>query len=322
MAYGRSLDFSGHWALAAALYETVLAHVDVARDGDLATGAQFRLAYCRRVLGQLDEAEVAYAAAGRLAADAHDVVGTLRSEVGLAKVIMARGNVPSAERMLDDVIARTDEALRARDDGAMREFRATVLHDRAVLAFVREEHERGIALLDLALADTTSPSARDRVIADIALGFMHLGVRSAARDAFLIVAATAEEQYSRWSATVNLLQLAVEDGMEPAFEQYRRQLAGQPLTPEQATDFHHIAATGLRRFGRLEQARTALAEGIALAERHGLNALLFKLERERETLEAGKPVERRRAAEPPPGVAGVATAMRELRERVLVPASR
>lgn len=322
MAYGRSLDFGGRWALAAELYETVLAHVDVARDGDLATAAQFRLAYCRRVLGQLDEAEMAYAAAGQLASSQRDDVGMLRSEVGVAKVVMARGNVPSAERMLDSVVARTDAALRTRADTAMREFRATVLHDRAVLAYVRQEHERGIALLDQALADTTSPSARDRVIADIALGFMNLGVRSAARDAFLIVAATAEEQYSRWSATVNLMQLAAEDGMEPAFEQYRRQLAGQPLTPEQAGDFHHIAAMGLRRFGRVEQARTTLAEGIALAERHGLNALLFNLEREREAQEAGERAERRRSAEPPPSVAGVATAMRELRERVLVSAGR
>jgi tetratricopeptide (TPR) repeat protein len=311
MAYGRSLDFSGRWALAADLFETVLAYIDPVCDADLAIAAQFRLAFCRRVLGQLDAAERDYAVAGRMAANVGDVGGTLRSSIGLAKVAMARGNLPVAERMLDDVVQRAHGP-------ELRQLRALALHDGANVAIMRKEHERGIAMLNQALPDIGSASARDRVIADIAFGFLHMGVHSAARDAFMVVAATAEEQFSRWSATVNLLHLAALDEMEPAFEQYRRQLAGEPLTPELATQFQYSLGMGLRRFGRLPQAREALANGIRLAEEHALNTELFRLEQELQALERGEAAARRQSIAAPPSVVAVADTMRELKEAVLL----
>ena len=310
MAYGRSLDFGGRWALAAELFETVLAFIDPIVDSDLAIAAQFRLAFCRRVLGQLDLAEQDYATAGRMAANVGDAGNTLRSTVGLAKVAMARGNLPLAERMLDGVAQKAVAP-------ELRPIRAIALHDRATVAIMREEHERAIGLLNEALPDVSSASDRDRVIADIALGFLHLGVHSAARDAYMVVAATAAEQFSRWSATVNLLHLAAADEMEPAFEQYRRQLAGQPLTPELSTQYYLALGSGLRRFGRVEQAREALAAGIRVAEEHGLNVELFRLERELQALERGEAAERRRATIAPPSVEAVATKMRDMKEVAL-----
>jgi tetratricopeptide (TPR) repeat protein len=310
MAYGRSLDFSGRWALAAELFETVLAYIDPVTDSDLAIAAQFRLAFCRRVLGQLDAAEQDYAVAGRMAANVGDTGGTLRSSVGLAKVAMARGNLPVAERMLEDVVQKAAAP-------ELRTLRAQALHDRANVAIWRKEHERGIAMLNEALPDIGSAAARDRVIADIALGFLELGVRSAARDAFMVVAATAEEQFSRWSATINLLHLAAVDEMEPAFEQYRRQLAGEALTPELAASYRLNLGIGFGRFGRTEQAREALAEGIRVAEQHGLNRELFRLEEELSALAKGERRERTPSLAPPASVEPVATTMRKLREEAL-----
>ena len=317
MAYGRALDFAGRWALASELYTTVLSFVDPAVDSDLAIGAQFRLAYCQRVLGNLDEAERAYAAAGHLSRVARDEVGSLRSEVGIAKVAMARGNLPAAEKSLDSVISRADQALAAREDQAMREFRATVLHDRATVANYRDQHETAITLLNAALADTRSPSARDRVIADIASSFGAMGARAAARDAYMVVALTAEEQFSRWSATASLLWLAAVDGMEPAFEQYRRQLAEQPLDPETELSVLSSLGYGYRQFGRPAQAREAIDRGIALAERLGYNKRVFEFEEELRLLEAGQRTTTPATVEPPPSVAGVATSMRKMRELAL-----
>ena len=310
MAYGRSLDFAGRWSLAAELFESVLAHIDHVHDADLAIAAQFRLAFCRRVLGQLDAAERDYAAAGRMAASVGDVSNTLRSSIGLAKVAMARGNLPLAERMLDEVVSRAGVP-------ELRGLRAIALHDRANVAIFRNEHERGIAMLNEALPDISPASARDRVIADIALGFKELGVHSAARDAYLIVAATAEEQFSRWAATVSLMTLAGLDEMEPAFEQYRRELADQPLNPELRVQYQLSLGAGLRRFGRTAQAREALLEGIRQAEHHGFNAELFRLEAELDALEKGERTERARTTTAPPSVAGVATTLRQLREEAL-----
>jgi tetratricopeptide (TPR) repeat protein len=310
MAYGRSLDFAGRWALAAELFESVLAHVDPAKDADLAIAAQFRLAFCRRVLGDLDAAERDYAAAGRMAAALGDTGNILRSSIGVAKIAMARGNLPAAERMLDDVVTRTTEL-------GMRQIRAIALHDRATVAIMRKEHERGIAMLNDALPDASPPSARDRIIADIALGFKELGVHSAARDAYLIVAATAEEQFSRWAATVSLMTLAGLDEMETAFEQYRRQLADQPLNPELAVQYQLSLGAGLRRFGRTPQAREALLAGIRMAEHHGFNVELFRLETELQALERGERAERARTVGPPPSVESVATTLRSMREEAL-----
>jgi tetratricopeptide (TPR) repeat protein len=310
MAYGRSLDFSGRWALAAELFETVLTYIDPITDSDLAIAAQFRLAFCRRVLGQLDAAEQDYATAGRMAANVGDAGNTLRSSIGLAKVAMARGNLPEAERMLDEVVTKAQ----ATD---LRPLRALALHDRANVAIMREEHERAINMLNEALPDIGAASSRDRVIADIALGFLKMGVHSAARDAYLVVATTAEEQFSRWSATINLLHLAALDEMELAFEQYRRQLTGQPMNPELAAQYHFTLGMGLRRFGRTEQARDALAEGIRLAEAHGLNVELFRLEQELQALERGEAAERRRTTTAPASIERVATAMREMKEAAL-----
>jgi tetratricopeptide (TPR) repeat protein len=310
MAYGRSLDFAGRWALAAELFESVLAHIDPISDADLAIAAQFRLAFCRRVLGQLDAAERDYAAAGRMAAAIGDASNSLRSTVGLAKVAMARGNLPVAERMLADVVRRADVP-------GLRQLRALALHDAANVAIMRKEHERGIAMLNEALPDVGSASARDRVIADIALGFLEMGVRSAARDAFMVVAATAEEQFSRWSATINLLHLAAVDEMEPAFEQYRRQLAGEPLNPELSAHYQLNLGFGFRLFGRATQSREALMEGMRIAEQHGLNRELFRLEQELLQLERGAREERTPTVAPPASVEGVATTMRQLREEAM-----
>lgn len=310
MAYGRSLDFAGRWAMAAELFETVLDYIDPITDSDLAIAAQFRLAFCRRVLGQLDAAEQDYAIAGRMAANVGDAGNTLRSSIGLAKVAMARGNLPLAERMLDEVVVKAAA-------GSLRPLRALALHDRANVAIMREEHERAIAMLNDALPDMDSATARDRVIADIALGFLHLGVHSAARDAYLVVATTAQEQFSRWSATINLLHLAALDEMELAFEQYRRELASQPMGPELAAQYQFTLGMGLRRFGRVTQAREALGEGIRVAETHGLNVELFRLERELEALERGEAAERRRISVAPASIEGVAVAMREMKEAAL-----
>ena len=68
--------------------------------------------------------------------------------------------------------------------------------------------------------------ARDRVLNDLGASFVQLGVYSAARDAYLVVAATAQEQYMRWTAMINLLDVAADERREPVFEQYRRDLEG------------------------------------------------------------------------------------------------
>jgi hypothetical protein len=133
----------------------------------------------------------------------------------------------------------------------------------------------------------------------------------------MVVAATAAEQFSRWSATINLIRIAALDHREPAFEQYRRQLADEPLTPELEAYYHEATGVGYRAFGHQEQARASLERALAVAEQHGFNRVVFIAERELAALAAGTPPERRYDVPVPPALDGAAATMRSMREAVL-----
>jgi hypothetical protein len=139
-------------------------------------------------------------------------------------------------------------------------------------------------------------------------------MRGAARDAYLILAATAQEQYTRWIATINLMECAAADGREPMFEQYRRELADASLPVTLACQYNYYVGEGYRLFGRMEQARRALERALELAEQHRLNAMMFRVEQSLESLKDGGVVIIAEAVEPSSEVSGVAAAIRGLRE--------
>ncbi|HEX5829746.1 MAG TPA: hypothetical protein VFY16_02120, partial [Gemmatimonadaceae bacterium] len=217
MAYARALDFDGQWALGADVMGTLADYAAAAQHADLEADARLRLGYYYRMLGRLGDAAAAYRTAERVALAAGDVVTVLRVRVADAKLALARGNLPDAERLLDETIYHSGT-------GGHQEVRAIALHDRAGVAYARGDYEGAVRYAYDALVGTSDPTARDRVLADIAMILVQLGVRSAARDALLVLTATAQEQYMRWSSMINLMELAALDGAELVFEQYRREL--------------------------------------------------------------------------------------------------
>lgn len=271
MAYGRALDFSGRWELAADVYRSMIAHLPERDDVDLVIDANMRLAYCTRMLGDLDGAAMAYARGGGLASVTGDLPKTLRAQIGRAKIALARGNLPMAERDLDAVIAQAAAQ-------QLPEVRAVALHDRSTVAYARGDFERAVRFGYEALEGLTLPSARDRVIGDIAAAFLRLGMRAAARDAYLVVAATADEQFARWNARLNLMDVEAADGCEPRFEQHRRAIESQSLPPELRADFHRYAGLGYLQFGRRDAAHRELETSLTIAKRHGYHQLTFLAE--------------------------------------------
>jgi hypothetical protein len=103
-------------------------------------------------------------------------------------------------------------------------------------------------------------------------------MHSAARDAALLVAATAQDRSTRLTALVNLMELAHQDGRELVFEQYRRDLAEEELTPYLEVTYLETCVTGFRAFGRHAEARRAAERMLEVAERHGLNEFVLKAE--------------------------------------------
>jgi hypothetical protein len=103
-------------------------------------------------------------------------------------------------------------------------------------------------------------------------------VRSAARDAYIIVEATAQEQYQRWAASINLMEIAAREGSMPLFERYRRSLATMPFPPAQEAQFLLQTAESYEALAQFDAAMTTGERARSVAEAYGFNQTLFAAE--------------------------------------------
>jgi tetratricopeptide (TPR) repeat protein len=311
MAYGHALQHAASWPLAADVYRTVLAYATPVGDSETVVAANIQLGRCLRVLAEWEEALACFGCASQVAAMVGDVMSILRARIQEANVAIDRGNLPYAETLLDETI------LQAKESG-LSEIRATAIHDRAHLAARRGRPEEAIVLGYEALKGVRNQMARDRVLNDLGATFSLLGIYSAARDAYLVVAATAQEQYMRWTAMINLLDLAADERRETVFEQYRRELEDVSLPPTLATYYYYFVANGHRVFDRPLLAKVAIERAIELATENKLGQWLLKSERMLEELQNAEVVQRgvaarESAANWSPEVLGVANRLSELR---------
>ena len=307
MAYARALQFDAKWALAADVYRAVLQNAEPAADTDVVIAANMQLGACMRVLAQWSEARGAYAAAAEVAAFTGDVASVLKARIAEANVMMARGNLPAAEKILDSVIESADES-------GLTEIRAFALQDRGAVARQRGDIERAVGCAYEALSTFESQVAKDRALADLAVAFTDMKLFDAARDANLMLAATAHEQYTRWVAVINLLEIASLDRREPVFEQYRRELLAANLPASLEAHYYYYVGQGYRTFGRNEQAKQALERAIDAASKHQINEVVIKAEQSLSEIAAGSAhAEKSLSVEPSQRVTEVADAIHEMR---------
>jgi tetratricopeptide (TPR) repeat protein len=306
MAYARALQFEAKWALAADVYRTVLSHVHTVSEADVVIAANMQLGLCLRVLTEWQGATTAYDTAAQVAELTGDVMNVLKSRIAEANIAIDRGNLPSAEAILDETIESATEA-------GLGELRAFALQTRGNVAHRRGDYDKAIQLAYEALDGMRDQVARDRVLADLAATFFELGLRSAARDANLVLAATAQESYTRWVATINLLEIASIDRSELVFEQYRRELASSDLPASLAAFYHFYVGQGYRIFERYDLARASLERAIDIATKHQVNEVIFKAERALTEIREGGVIAVAEQVEPSPAVSEVASAIREMR---------
>jgi hypothetical protein len=193
----------------------------------------------------------------------------LTVQVGIANTYLTKGNLPQAQAILDDVAVQACEQ-------AFPDIQAKALHSRAAIASLRGEHAEGLKVAYEALELTQNPSDRDMILQDIGAIFTSLGLNNSARDAHLILAATAQNKLARWSATLNLMELASLDGVEEAFFEYARELAPAPLSPWLRAHYLLFFGEGLRRFGKIREGEDALQEAVSYANSNQLHQLSFK----------------------------------------------
>jgi tetratricopeptide (TPR) repeat protein len=269
LAYGRSLDYEASWGLATDVFSTVAKIARPEKNARLAVEANVAVGGAARRNGDWETSARAYSQAAYIADTLGDRRGVLTVQVGIANTYLAKGNLPQAESILDDVIIQAQ-------DQEFGEVQSIALHSRAVLAGRRGENAQGLKLAYEALGLTSRSTERDLVLEDIAAMFLELGMHDAARDAHLILAATAQTNLVRWSATLNLMELAGIDGMREAFHSYARDLAGASMGPWVRAHYLLFFGEGLSRFGQLQEAEDALREAVAYADANQLHQLSFK----------------------------------------------
>jgi tetratricopeptide (TPR) repeat protein len=269
LSYGRVLDYEASWNLAIDVFSTVAKLVRPERNARLSVESYVLVGGSARRNGDWDTSARAYSQAAYIADTLGDGPGVLTVQVGIANTYLAKGNLPQAEAILDDVIVQAQ-------DQEMHEVQGMALHSRAAIAAHRGEHAEGLRLAHEALGLTSSSYEKDLVLGDIAAMFTQLGMHEPARDAHLVLAATAQAKFVRWSATLNLMELASLDDMPEAFDAYARELARAPLGPWVRSHYLLFLGEGMHRFGRTDAAMEALQEAVQFAELNQIHQVSFK----------------------------------------------
>jgi tetratricopeptide (TPR) repeat protein len=271
MAYGQVLQYDAKWSLAADVYQTIVAQSKPVDEPDIVVNSLIQLGFCLRTLGDFDSATAAYSQASQLALATGDLIGVLRGRLGDAKIAIARGNMPYAESIVEDAISRAEA-------NGLQDLAARALDARAHIAGLRGQHDLAIRYSYDALRLSAAPRDRDRTLSNIATGFRYLGLVDVARDAYLVLATTAQEQYVRWMAELNLMELAADEGVELHFDKYRRDLESADLTPLlQVTYLLHVGR-GYHALGKSELGIPYLERAVQLASEQALNQLMFEAE--------------------------------------------
>jgi tetratricopeptide (TPR) repeat protein len=264
VCYAKLLQYDAQWGLAADVHGALIDFARCSNDTLRLLDSMLMRGYGLRMAGRLDEASAAYAALRSAAEQANNERYRLESHVSDAKIAVERGNYPVARDLLDRTIAeaRNAECWVVVSKG---------LTDRARVAAMQGDLELSLECSHEALKLSTEPLGRERILANIALTFAQMGLREAARDAGLLVAATAQDRTTRLNATINLMELAYLDARELVFEHYRRELAPERMMPNVEASFLQTSAEGLRRFGRITEAQRAAERMLDVASRHELH---------------------------------------------------
>lgn len=270
-ALGLLLEQRGLLGQAGDVYQTVSRLVDASAHLDLAYDAFMRQGYCLRNVGQFDWADQAYGNAGALATRDRDRLRVILSRLGRAKVLWDRGNLPAADEAISELLQEA-EAL----DSAV--VTALLLHDRSGLAWIRGDRDNALRWVFQAFRSSPDDYDRERMLADLAGYLSQVGAFDSARDALRVIEASARTQGTRWIAKINMMDLAYRTRNEVMFEQYRRDLADEPLPPVNRVSYLLDLGKGCTVFGMYAEARTALTECMRLATVHGFNRRLIQAE--------------------------------------------
>jgi tetratricopeptide (TPR) repeat protein len=227
-----------------------------------------------RLQARFDAATAAYAAAEEGAAAAADTSSRLLSRLGRANVLRAQGNLPLARAAVEQIISDAHVP-------ELADVRARAYTDLAAVLSLQGQRFEALTANYEAFRLAHDPVSRMRILGDLGVKLSELGYCDMARTAFEIVIGSNASFIVMANARLELMDLESAVGNRVAFERHRTDLrdAATRMPPSMEIDFRYKTGVGLARFGQHARAREAWADGMRLAETHGLNEWYFRLER-------------------------------------------
>ena len=273
LTYGQALGDEGEWTIAESVYSLV--GLDAELDGETWLAAEARLLMGRasRQIADWESSRIAYQRAYELGLESGDPAIAVRARIGEANNLWVRGDFPGARQLL-----KATERL-ARKICPQVLPRVTLAL--AGVANAAGEYERAIQIaFDLVQSLDDDHELAHAALVDLAIFLTDYGLPPVAAAALRMVERSAPERRIRMLARLNLFFLAAHHESEVEFDERREQLRAEPLTVRDTVQVALFSAQGLRRFGRLAEARSEADRAAELANRYEQFQLAFEAEAE------------------------------------------
>jgi tetratricopeptide (TPR) repeat protein len=239
-----------------------------------AIALSLRTGRVNRKLSQFDEAEQAYAEAGRVAGSAGDRHSELLSRIGHAHALLGRGNLPQAELSLTKTLT---DAQRAGDRAAA----ALAEHVLAAVLQHRGSPDTGLVHAWRAFELYEDEDSRLRALGDVGLMLLMVGDVKGAEQALGEVVRRGASVDLVANALIELMHCASLQGDRVGFERWRGRCKDTmpSMSPNILADYYLKAGIGEARFGRFQRAVRLMDKALQVAESAGLHEFVFKIER-------------------------------------------
>src|SRR5207247_2455193 len=238
-----------------------------------AISAWMRLGRVRRLQAAFDQADDAYAEAGRIAASIGDRQAVLISQVGQTNVGYFRGNWSEAECRWRSILADTVGT-------SYRVVMAQAEHGLGNLLNLRSLPHESAPHLWRAYELYDEESLQLRALNDLGIVLLRLGHVEAAVKALGEVVRRDRPGENLLNASIELMNCASYRRDRVGFERWRERCLDQihNAPPNIRADFSMKAGIGFARFGSVRRAEDELRKSLEIATAHGLHELVFRIE--------------------------------------------
>ena len=273
-AYALYLEQESHFDEASDALETMLRIGQERLPKSDRISAWWRLGRVRRLQTDFDLADAAYAEAGRIAAENHDLLSVLLSRVGHCNVLHFRGNLAGAEAawraVLADAIAAGFGAVEAQAE-----------HGLGNILVRRGQAHEGVPHLWRSYELYEDETTQARAMGDLGLALLSLGDVEAAERALQHVLRSRATPELVANATIELMNCASFRRDRMSFERWRERIFANDhhCAPNIRADYHLKAGIGFARFENFRRAELELAQAHDIAVAHDLNEMVFRIER-------------------------------------------